>query len=195
MRALRILAASVIAASVSVAAHAGTAGKTPQETFSTIQKAAATDDHKTFFNCVEPAGQDELLLAMTVGSAFIVMGRPETEQAKIQGETEAILKKHKVDNSEELDLSAGKEAARAAAKKMFAHVDDKPALYQDLVMHIKKYANKSSEAGKAKLSDVKVEGAKASGTVERADGKKVSMTFVQQGDKWYVSAADTKTLQ
>jgi hypothetical protein len=170
-------------------------GSTPQGTFDAMKAASAKHDWNGMVSCMSAETQDLMLGSMTMMVQF--MGMMPGGGDKLKGASE-ILAKHgvKLDAPPKMDLGADPSKAdpTAAMKQLTAGVKDKPACLAELMEWMEKNGDKSHKAefdqmADATLSDVKIDGDKATGKVTaKVDGKDQTHDahFKKIDGKWYV---------
>ena len=175
---------------------AGLAGATPQETFDAMKAAALKKDWSGMISCMSPQTQEMMLGGMAMMVEF--MGAMPGGGDKMKGATD-ILTRHgaKLDTS---GLIGGggdptKPNPQEALKKLTGNVKDKPACLAELMAWFDKNGDDKAKGGmgpdqisNSTLSDVKIEGDKATGKIaSKKNGKDETQNvqFQKIDGKWY----------
>jgi hypothetical protein len=121
---------------------------------------------------------------------MLILGFATMDNEDAATEIEGILKKHGVsvdEEEEEIDLD-DEAAMKEAAAQAFKDVKNKPALFQELIKAVEKYADQRNVflPKNARLKDVKIEGDTATGTVSSDDGENEA-AFVKKNGRWYAN--------
>jgi hypothetical protein len=182
--------------------------KTPQEVFDAAEKAEARDDFKTLVHCYTPRSQQKLALML---GAWFGYGRSQLKD-KSDEKTKKELEEAKpvfdaldrhgltVEAVEKIKKDAGKDDEKAE-KAFLALIKDPAAFLIDVAAAAKKVGAfpKSPDKTEKKLTDVKIDGDKATGTVtvtttrpakdkekERKTERKQTMTFEKVKGGWRI---------
>lgn len=199
------LAGLVLALALSASAQKDSAKayKTPQEVFDAHQAAEEKDDHRTLLGCLTADAQKDT--AVTLGASFAA-GRSMLEESGEEQVKKAlaavkpiydVLDKHglTVKVTKGLESKDAKERAKARKAALGALKDPGKFLTELFAAASKaKMARYRGDAPKTKLTDVKVSGDKATGTLERTSvGRdsqqkvtKEAVKFVKKGDGWVI---------
>ncbi len=176
----------------------GMAGATPQDTFEAMKGAAAKQDWTGMVSCMTPETQEMMLGGMAMMVQF--MGMVPGGADKLKGANE-ILTKHgvKLDATPQLPGLTGGDPTKAnpqdAMKKLTADVKDKAACLGELMAWLQKNGDEntkkslnSDEIATSTLTDVKIDGDKATGKLtSKKDGKDQTqdVQFKKIDGKWY----------
>ena len=178
--------------------------KTPQECFDAGSAAFARGDHKTWVGCLAPASQKELAAELGVKYALT---RASLDELKDRDRAAAAAKAHKplFDALDRHGLTAkalkglavGKDAKerQKARETVLGLLKDAEAFLVDFYAAVEKLEGltKEKDGATEKLTDVKIDGDKATATVVRTimgddKGKDVvskeSMQFVKVDGGW-----------
>jgi hypothetical protein len=174
---------------------AGLAGATPQETFDAMKAAAVKKDWSGMISCMTPQTQEMMLGGMAMMVEF--MGAIPGGGDKMKGASD-ILTRHgaKLDTSGLIGSpDATKPNPQEALKKLVGDVKDKPACLAEVMAWLEKNGDDKMKSGmnsdqmaNSTLSDVKVEGDKATAKItSKKDGKEEShdVHFQKIDGKWY----------
>ncbi len=158
----------------------GSSNSSPDAVFKAAKKSAESNDWKTFYGCCDPEKAQDLLAVMVMMAGFSVMQDKEGEK-----ELHEIFRRHGIDPDKQVSMKA------SDSKAAMASVKDPAACFHDLMTFNAKKSKKGDAMSMMKLegdlSDVKIEGDKASGTVTLKDGKKTPVSFIHRGGSWYLS--------
>jgi histone H3/H4 len=183
--------------------------KTPQEVFDAAEKAWAKSDWKAYFACYTPRLQRELAAG---GAEQICQGRAQL-LAKDDEKSKKSLKEGKpildvLDKHgltarafDKIAKDAGKDEEKAR-KALLALVKDHAAFLADLAEAVTKLTGKSRVEDEKKLTDVKIDGDKATGAVtttttiqakgeeDRKFVNKSTMAFAKVNGGWLIDDYD-----
>ena len=179
---LRVLAAmSMVAFLAGCGKSAATKYDSPEAVFTAFQKATESDDWQTAANCLTAADQSMMADGLIIGASFSTMGDANKEK-----DITALLKRHGVDldqKNEPPSPGPGGEMPSPSDK-----IKDKPALIADLMAWLKKNAagDGGPEIALKKLEQLKVDGDRATGTVETAHGNR-PIEFHRVDGGWLIS--------
>lgn len=157
----------------------GGSGGSPEAVFEAAKKSVESKDWKGFYACVDPEKSHEMLVAaLFMASLSVMQDKPgETE-------LEEIGKRHGY------DLKAGAPSSKGDPKEILKAVKDPAGFFLELMT----FADKRSKEGEkphlaisGQLTDVKIQGDAATGSMTRKEGKKDTMNFVRRGGSWYLS--------
>jgi hypothetical protein len=202
MSVLAGLLVAVVAASVSAQAKVY---KTPQEVFDASKEAAKKGDMKAYFVLLEPESMKQVAAGLAVLGAVTRADVESDKTGKVKAQIKPFLDaldKHGLTAAKTKDFKAPKEKdpekVVKAAKPLLELIKDKPAFAAEVLGAIQK-VRKEDDSGfkvlaKAKLTDVKIDGDKATGTVvntvkdkENKDKeKKDPISFTKVGKGWLI---------
>ncbi len=177
----------------------GMAGATPQETFDAMKAAAVKKDWNGMISCMTPQTQEMMLGGMAMMVEF--MGAMPGGGDKLKGAAD-ILTSHGAKLDAKLDmasLAGGPDGAKPnpqeALKKLVGDVKDKPACLAEVMAWLEKNGDDKMKSGSmsdqmaaSTLSDVKIDGDKATAKItSKKDGKDESqdVQFQKIDGKWY----------
>ncbi len=163
----------------------------PQATFQTCQSASARKDWKAALDCLTPQTRDNVVggLLVAVASASVM-----NEDAA------AVLEKHGIDRNQLMgDFLAGAfanlgkpgDALGEGVRRCVDKIVDKPAFAGDASQWIEQHSQQAvdpfGKAREAELSDVRIEGDTASGTVSvPVVGNERSLRFKKIDGRWLI---------
>lgn len=160
-------------------AACGGSGGSPEAVFEAAKKSIESKDWKGFYGCVDPEKAHEMLVGAVFMASFSVM-----QDKDGQKQVEEIGKRHGC------DLSSGPGAPKGDPKELLKGAKDPAGFFSDLMTFAdakSKPGEKSHLAISGQLSDVKIEGDRATGSMTQKDGKKDTMNFTRRGGSWYLS--------
>ena len=160
-------------------AACGGSFSSPEAVFEAAKKTVEAKDWKGFYACVDPEKTHEMLVGALFMASFSVM-----QDKDGQKQVEEIGKRHGC------DLSSGPGAPKGDPKEILKGVKDPAAFFTDLMTFAdskSKPGDKTHLAVSGQLSDVKIEGDRATGSMTKKDGKKDTMHFARRGGSWYLS--------
>jgi hypothetical protein len=174
----------------------GVAGATPQETFDAMKEAAAKKDWNGMVSGMTPQTQDMMLGGMAMMVQF--MGAMPGAGDKMKGASD-ILARHgaKVDASSLMSVGADptKTNPQEALKKITGDVKDKVGCLAELMAWFEKNGDANTknnmrpdQISNSTLSDVKIEGDRATGKItSKVDGQDQTqdVQFLKIDGKWY----------
>ncbi|MCE9584054.1 MAG: hypothetical protein K8T20_16340, partial [Planctomycetes bacterium] len=161
---------------------AATGGATPEEAFATAMSAADKKDWGGFMAFTDEASVDMLLMTM----AFAAGVSASTDDA-LKAEFDALGAKHRIRGTDPSEFAAAdKQEIKAAARRMFAHVENKAMLFGDLMSFLEKHGRpgSASQFSGATLKEIRVTGDTARGSFENRDGKRSPIDFVKRDGRW-----------
>ena len=168
------------AASLVLLAACGPSAASPEAVFNTAKQAGQSKDWRTFYACFDPEKAPEMLLGIIMMAGFATMNDKEGEK-----ELNSILARHNFDPEKQ------KSSGMGDAKQAVAAIKDPPGLFQELMSFSEKKTKKGGQATmdiQGDLTDLKVDGDKASATIAMKEGKKMPLHFVRRGGSWYVTS-------
>ncbi|HZZ74038.1 MAG TPA: hypothetical protein VFE24_17425 [Pirellulales bacterium] len=191
-----MLTASAHAAAPAVAAPAGgVAASTPEATFDGMKKAAAKKDWAGFASGLSSGSQDLMI------GAFSMMSMPGIPGSdKLKGVSE-VMTKHGVKPISLNDIVAvGGDQGKVMdlISKSGENVKDKSACIGDVMGWMEKNADKDSpiktefkadEIAASTISDVKIDGNKATAMIKSKKDKPDEVDFQKIDGKWYMDMA------
>lgn len=160
-------------------------GATPEAAFTTAMAAADKKDWGGFLAFTDEASVDMLLMTM----AFAAGVSASTDDT-LKAEFDALGAKHRIRGTDPSEFAAAdKQEIKAAARRMFAHVENKAALFGDLMAFLEKHGRpgSASQFSGATLKEVRVTGDTARGSFENRDGKKSPIDFVKRDGRWFLA--------
>jgi hypothetical protein len=171
---------------------------TPQAVFEAATAAQKKDDFKTFVACFAPEAQKQ----MAAGLAFNALGQQAAARndEKLRKQFKQILEaldKHGLTDevTKKIKPPADAKEAEKVGRDVQGLIKDPAAFYVDLMTAYSKtepFNRKPPETPEAKLTDVKVDGDKAKGTVViKAGGQEAKQPaeFVKVGGGWKFAPA------
>ena len=183
----------VMAAIASGVALSGCAGPytTPQSTFAIHRDAVAKKDWPTALGCLTAPSQDKVVAGLVVAIATASI---------MSNDAAAVLERHGVDRKELMgnvvggalaNLISPREAVEKGMGECLAKIPDKPAFFADgmtwLEANNKKVADKLMLAAGAQLSDVRINGDTATGTLSvPVAGGGTSLRFAKVNGRWLI---------
>lgn len=208
---LRIVRCAVVLAIASMVLGCGGATKyeSPQAVYDAAKAAAEAKDTHKLFACLTPESQDLLVGVMAMGSVmaremavgFASMGgdAAKAEAEKKFAPLDEVLSKHGVSaadlekQSENIDVKAD---PKSAMKQIAALVKDKPGFMADMMKAAESLDTDGKGGGPAEefmanLSDVKIDGDKATGMISKPDtpNQKKPMHFKKVDGGWLIDMA------
>jgi len=176
--------------------------KTPQEVFDAAEKAAVKPDWKTLVHCYTPRAQGELVAAVAflVGRrrAELLAGK-DAEELKKGKSIFDLMDKHGLTSTafEKIEKALAKDKDEGKATKSLLGLLEDPVAFVDevataagitLPFEVREYKEQK------KLTDVKIDGDKATGTVvftwtdkhKKKHERKESITFKKVGGGWRI---------
>jgi hypothetical protein len=168
----------VAALALPVCAQKARTYKTPQECFDAGSAAFARGDHKTWVGCLAPASQKELAVELAVEYAATrasLADLKDREQAatiaKAYRPLFDVLDRHGLTAKATKDVKKGKDQKerQKVGKAVLALIKDPEAFLVDFYEAMEKLENLSKEKDNAteKLTDVKIDGDRATATLVR----------------------------
>jgi len=157
----------------------GGSNSSPEAVFGAAKKAAETKDWKGFYGCCDPENALQMLAGMVMAAGFSVMQDKEGEK-----ELKELLRRHGLESDKP-------SAMKGDSKPDLATVKDPAACFGDLMAFCEK-KSKSADMNtmmrlQGDLTDVKIDGDKATGTVALKNGPKTPIAFVRLNGSWYLS--------
>jgi hypothetical protein len=142
---------------------------------------------------IVPEDRAMMVFGVDMFMGFIFFGMKEEKKKEAEEELGALHKKHNIPQKEEgkeeepLDPT-DTEKLKAAAKEHYKNTDVK-AYFKDILAFMKKYSDKEQKMGKkgATLKDVKIEGDKATATLEFEDGSNRVVEFLEIDGRWFIT--------
>jgi hypothetical protein len=174
----------------SLAGCAPSRSPSPEAVFERVAAAAAKNDWKTVFECIDPEKADHILFGITV-DVSVAASRDKTLAVEYQ----AIIRLHGVaDVQQGRDMPLSDETRMdPIVRAMFAKVSNKPRYFAEMVRAYQKGPHEPvGREFTGTLKDLKLNGDTATGTVVEFDGKNVPIGFVKRGSSWYVGPAPRK---
>ena len=149
---------------------------TPEKVLESFKKAANNEDWTSAFACMTAESQVAFIKFVVVDAA-LTAGADKSKSFK------SLIKKHGFELDQEPD---------------FMSVDDKPALFGDLISWMKQNSEKKEESfsmvlAKTEFTNFKIEGDTATAdTGSKTNGKdSEKIHFVRTNEKWYLNFAET----
>ena len=169
------------------------AADSPETTFDAMKAAAAKKDWAGFSSGLTGESQDLMIGAL--GMMSLMANGPDTE--KMKGLTETITKHgaKPIGLPEILATGGDQNKVMQLLGKVGADVKNKPACIGDAMVWIEKNMDKDSamktnfkadEITASTLTDVKVDGDKATAKVKSKEGKADEIDFKKVEGKWYM---------
>jgi hypothetical protein len=167
---------------------------TPEAAFDKFTGSMQKKDYPTAMAALTPESQDMMLGMMAIATSFMSAFDPAGGK-----DAKAILDKHGI-KSFDANMAEPKDP-KDAMKQLTAGVKDKPAAISELMVFMEKSAKDKggqtgptpgAELADAKLVDVKVEGASATGSIKmKKDGVDQTQPakFQKIGEAWFVDLA------
>jgi hypothetical protein len=192
-----LIAASLLAAQEELEKEKPRAYKTPQEVFAAYHAARKKRDYKTMVTCLSPEAQKELAADLAIAGVERRGGTPrdidDSKRLGKVGSLAEVLVKHGLTVTATKDIKAGlnpKETEKAR-KAVLALIKDPAAFIVDYL----RVADLGSLSGQGelltpKLTNVKIDGDRATGTVltdDRGREQKSFMGFVRVRGSWRIS--------
>jgi hypothetical protein len=206
-----ITASALVAAITLAASGCGNStggGATPEAVFEKAAAAAKKKDWKAFCGCLTEESRDEMagsLVVMTVmmkgvGGLAALGGEEAAKEMKDQMEkTDAVLKKHGITEESvgKVDMktlaAGGRDKVKETMNDLLKPVKDRDALIADILNAMMEgkdeKENPFKKIGDSKLSDVKIDGDSAKGTiVSTVDGEETKnpIEFKKGSDGWRI---------
>jgi hypothetical protein len=186
---IRRLACSLFLVSlILVTIGCGGSQSSPEATFKTFTSAMEKRDFKTALSTMTPESQDTMVAGITSATMVVTMENPDKKV-----EVEKIDAKHGV---QKIDFSKKSlEELKTAADSTYANVKDKGAYLSEIMQWLEKnqpagMPNPSKAVTDIKLTDVKIEGDTAKGTVKRTSSEMSQpIEFKKVNGVWLISLA------
>ena len=170
-------------------------GDSPQAVFKAAQEAGAKKDFSTLAKLVAPTERAMLSFGSDMAVGMFVEFYEGEKAAELKKKYQEIQKKYGIktedeDDGEKLQITQDTPQEvidahmRKRAKKLYGHVDAVKYVpdLMGIILKMPEMADKSFFP-QEKLSDFKIEGDRATGKA----GEK-SISFVREGDRWYLTA-------
>ncbi|MDB4534256.1 hypothetical protein N9242_05230 [Vicingaceae bacterium] len=194
MNSKKIFVVSTVVASLLIFQGCGGAKfSTPEKAFEAFNDAGENENWKKLMSCVSEESVDEMAGGMVfMGAMSAAMSEMPGGDEKTKAAAKEIgdlLKKHGVADMKMDDMKPGSAPDPAALTK---GIKNKKAFVIDMMNAMAKLGEggpgkKMSDAfGGAKLSDVKIDGDKATGKVVDKEGDESPMNFVKEDGGWKI---------
>jgi hypothetical protein len=157
----------------------GASNSSPEAVFGAAKKAAESKDWKTFYGCCDPENARQMLAGLVMAAGFTVMQDKEGEK-----EFKELLHRHGLESDKAASM-------KGDSKPDLASVKDPAGCFGDLMAFCEK-KSKGADVNtmirlQGDLSDVKIDGDKATGTLTLKNGPKTPIAFVRISGSWYLS--------
>jgi hypothetical protein len=168
-------------------AGCGGGASSPEAAFDTFADAAKSKDYQAMIESVTPETQEMMLGSMVFGASFQAMA-DESKQASL----DELFKKYGIDTQS--DAMGEVDDPEKAMKQLVAGVKDRPACFAAIMEWIEENTEgerpdmfEGADFDEAELTEVKIDGDKATGTVV-TDGNEDSnpMQFQRIDGVWYI---------
>jgi hypothetical protein len=169
-------------------------GASPTDAFEKYKAAAAKENYKVVFQCMDPDEADSRLLSvlLVAGTATFKDKRMENDMSGILGKYGAADAPEKIAPMQLID----EDARRALAHQIFGRVRDKAGLYASMVRRLSDVKGFTGFPlpirDDSSLDELTTEDATARGTIVQPDGATTSLAFVRRGSNWYLVAPTKK---
>ena len=177
-------------------AGCGRSYTSPEAVFTACNDAAKNKDWGTFFNClseesqVKMTGDFVMAGAMTTGVKDLPkLGNSDSDPAELVKKIQSIMKKHGLTEEKIESLKKGGPSKLAEIAKS---VSNKKGFVTSMMAVMNKFGNNQEQLNKdQKLSNVKIEGDKAVGTVT-VDGRENPAHFIKENGSWKIDMAASR---
>jgi hypothetical protein len=157
----------------------GGSNSSPEAVFKEAKRSAETKDWKSFYGCCDPENARQMLAGLVMAAGFSVMQDKDGEK-----ELKELLHRHGLDAEKQGSM-------KGDSKPDLAPVKDPAACFGDLMTFCEKKSKGADMNSMLRLqgdlTDVKIDGDKATGTVALKNGPKSPIAFVRLKGSWYLS--------
>jgi hypothetical protein len=196
----RLLISAVLAVVMVLPACNRGKGKTydsPQAVFDAMVAASAKEDWPGMMNCLTDESQDKLTFAVAFMGSLMKQfaGFDKDKGAEAAKAIDEAFKKHGMSEAQLAHLGKDMSPDIQSMRKVIEPIKDKPGFVADVLGALKKLGNKEGtpQQFSGTLTDLKVNGDKATGTVVRnVAGKetKEPVEFKKVGSGWKIEMPD-----
>lgn len=169
----------LVVAAALLLAGCGGSNSSPEAVFEAAKKAVESKDWKGFYQCCDPEKAPEMIMGGLMMAGFSVMQDKEGEK-----ELNEISRRHGFDPENKGAMAKGN------PKEVLKSVKDPAGFFHDLMTFSSRKSKKGEEPKMdvtGQLTDVKIQGESATGTLTTKDGKKTPTRFVRRDGSWYIS--------
>jgi hypothetical protein len=173
--------------------------KTPQEVFDAVEEAEAKKDYKTFVACFAPETQKDFALLLAIEAVEKRRAaknekdeKRREERAKAAKASNDVLDKHGLTEKATKGVKFGEspKEAKEIRKTVYGLIKKPEAFFVEM-LPLSDFLGGEKDKPKSKLTGVKIDGDKASGTVvtegkDKGKERKEPVKFVKIGGGWRI---------